>query len=122
MNNYFYAFGILPTDLLGNKIERSKMDYPYSYSPFCYYLNGDIKDATATLYSDRLYQWDSEKYNELCKKHFGDKGQIWSGRSVETTEKFLAEYLDKESVKVIAMIEGCNVSNGYPYWCMYVKY
>lgn len=25
-----------------------------------------------TVYSDRLYQWDYKKYNELCRKHWGE--------------------------------------------------
>ena len=39
-------------------------------SPYIY--NNGI-EPNDTVYSDRLFQWDSKKYNKLCKKHFGDE-------------------------------------------------
>ena len=41
-----------------------------SFNSPCIFDNG--KKAESTVYSDRLFQWDSKKYNKFCKKHFGN--------------------------------------------------
>jgi hypothetical protein len=41
--------------------------------PSCIYDNG-IK-GNQTVYSDRLFQWDSKKHDTLCRKYFGNDGQ-----------------------------------------------
>ena len=51
--------------------------------------NSENKEINDTVYSDRLYQWDYEKYNKLCEKHFGDKGQYFSNRNPKNIENFL---------------------------------
>jgi hypothetical protein len=57
------------------------------------YSNG--KKPTETVYSDRLFQWDTKKHDSLCQKHFGNSGQSWSSRTPEKIESFLSEYLNK---------------------------
>lgn len=69
------------------------------------------------VYSDRLVHWDYNKYNELCIKHFGNRGQYWNNREPEKIEAFLSEYFDKE-VDFIRKKQFENVSNGYPYWLL----
>jgi len=76
------------------------------------------KETTKTVsitYSDRLYQWDFEKYNKLCKKHFGDIAQMWDNRTPEATETFLSEYLD-EKITLTKIIKTIRPDNGYPVW------
>lgn len=70
--------------------------------------------ATETVYSDRLI-WDRKKYDELCRKHFGDESHYWSGRSPEEIELFLTEYAGKK-IKLCKVEKLENKSNGYPYW------
>jgi hypothetical protein len=36
--------------------------------------------------------------------------------SIENLENFLRDYFDNPNLRLIAMMEGCNVSNGYPYY------
>lgn len=103
-------------DLDGNPVERSRASHPYPYSPYVMYRNGGNEEIKTCVYSDRLFQWDSKKYNELCEKHFGNTGQHFSSRSPDTIEKFLKDYMDDQSLKLIVIQEGANMSSGYPYW------
>jgi len=76
--------------------------------------------STDTVYSDRLYQWDPEKYNELCKKHFGNMGQYWSNRKPKLIEAFLCDYIGKPvTLTKVELTE--NVSTGYPIWIFFYK-
>lgn len=90
--------------------------HPYSYDPFTIWKRQGAA-PNDSVYSDRLLQWDFKKHNELCQKHFGNKGQRWDNRSPELIEKFLQDYLDDPTLSLCEVIEGCNQSNGYPYWC-----
>lgn len=67
------------------------------------------------VYSDRLYQWNPKKYNELRKKHFNDIAQLWDNSDIEKIEDFLSDYFEKK-VKLLKVLRGENQSTGYPYW------
>lgn len=71
---------------------------------------------TDTVYSDRLYQWDSDKHDKLCIKYFGNTWQYWGGRTVYDIELFLREYTGHKSLILCKVEELENQSNGYPYW------
>ena len=58
----------------GNPVERTKDKYPYSYDPFVVWKTEEDVKQNNTVYSDRLKQWDYEKYSGLCQKHFGNQG------------------------------------------------
>lgn len=70
-----------------------------------------------SVYSDRLMQWDFKKHNELCKKHFGNTEQYWNARDPKKIEEFLRDYLGYPALALCEIVEGCNESNGYPWWC-----
>jgi hypothetical protein len=108
-------------DYEGNPVKRTKKDYPYSYDPYVIYRNGKNSDVTDSVYSDRLFQWDPKLYNELSEKHFGNKGQFFSNRNIESIEKFLADYLNFKDLKLIVLMEGANFSSGYPYWVFFFR-
>ena len=112
-NSYFsYDKGI---GINGELIRKSKREYPYSYDAFLQW--GNITDkVNGSAYSDRLRQWDYEKHNEVLMDVFGDKGHYWENRNPEKIEKFLQLYFDKPELKLVRIFEGCNVSNGFPYW------
>ena len=103
-------------DLYGDPVERPKAKYPYSYSPYVQYRNGDNEEITNTVYSDRLYQWDPQKFNSLCRKYFGNTGQSFGTKPNSLIEKFLADYFGNPNLKLIVKMEGANMSSGYPYW------
>lgn len=108
------SFGEL--DEHGNPAERSRHSHPYSYSQFVQWRGGKNSEANGSVYSDRLYQWDHAKHDELCEKHFGDRGQYWHDRAPEKIEAFLRDYEDSPSLKLIYIMQGCNVSSGFPVW------
>jgi|ERR1035437_128025 hypothetical protein len=109
---YFSAY----VDEHGNSIERTKHDFPYSYDGYITWRGGENKEANGTIYSDRLLQQDYQKYNLLSKKHFGNDGQSFSNRSSEQIESFLRDWCDAPELKLIFVMEYCNVSSGYPLW------
>lgn len=99
----------------GNPIERTPETHPYSYDGFITYRNGDNSEIEEDVYSDRMLQWDYEKTRKLMKKYFGEQGDYYSNRPPEKIESFLSEYFNC-NVKLIFIMEYCNVSNGYPLW------
>jgi hypothetical protein len=58
---------------------------------------------------------DWDKHNELCRKHFGNEGQYWHDRPTDKIQAFLSDWVGKPVI-LIALIQYCNVSNGYPHW------
>jgi hypothetical protein len=102
-------------DIKGNPVRKTKYEYPYSYDEFVVWKNNYNKDKSSLVYSDRLHQWNYEKYNRCCKEVWHNEGQYFSQRQPEDIEKFLSKYYDKP-IKLTLIMEGCNVSNGYPYW------
>lgn len=100
----------------GKPVERTKFSHPYSYDGFVLWRGGCNEDANNTVYSDRLLRWDREKHDELCTKHFGNKGQHWEHRKPKKIEAFLRDWTDCPDLKLILVMEYCNQSNGYPCW------
>ncbi len=96
---------------------RTKHCYPYSYDGFVQERCGHNSEANGTIYTDRMLGHDYERTRELISKHFPDKpGDIWSGRSAAAIEGFLREWLGQPELRVILVMEYCNLASGYPYW------
>ncbi len=103
-------------EFLPQNITKSKISHPYTYSPFLIFFDEKVKkEATDTIYSDRLLQWDYEKHNRLCKKHFGNDGQMWHERDSKKIAAFLSDWTNKDIV-LIANIQYVNMSSGFPVW------
>lgn len=102
-------------DINGNPIKRTPSTHPYNYDEYVVWKEKgcDIKNSSA-VYSDRLYQWDSKKFNECCEK-VGQIGQYFHSTSRPKIQEFLSLYFEKE-IKLTAIIQGCNQSSGFPYW------
>ena len=103
-------------DEFGQPVRRTKMSHPYSYDGFVLWRGGANKEATGTIYSDRLLQWDWDKHNRLCEKHFGNKGQLWDNRDPKLIEAFLRDWCEDPGLKLIFIMEYCNQASGYPCW------
>lgn len=96
---------------------KTKTSNPYNYDPYMQYLADDHELMKgSTVYTDRLLQWDYEKTNRLMKKHFGNEGQYWTDRKPEAIEAFLRDWREDQNLQLIAVIEYCNPSSGYPVW------
>ena len=102
----------------GNLVEKDIYSHPYSYDMFL--VDGQFPVANEKdiigIYSDRLYQRDSKRYNELMMKHVGSETQDFSGIPLKKIEAFLREFENMPELNLIRIFQGCNVSNGYPLW------
>lgn len=109
-----YIVRIFGVDEFGKPVKRTKMKYPYSYDGFITFRDGANSEVNCTVYSDRILH--EPRYNELCKKHFGNEGQMFFDRSPKDIEAFLQDFLGYPKLKVIFIMEYCNVSSGFPLW------
>lgn len=103
--------------------QRTPQDHPYSYDP--YFLKGSrasIKGAQQA-YSDRLRSWHSAEAFEAAKAECGIEGHgdyWWRSAGLAQMSAFLTKLTGKDC-KCVGIGEGCNVSNGYPYWIVWWK-
>lgn len=113
---------------------REKWDNPYSYSEYFIFGNRQIvkEKGVQGVYSDRVHEWwydgkkESKAFDKLWKKLVGTR---YAEASAANLSKFFTVYnrilWPKENrnkkVEVVALAEGCNVSNGYPYWIIWYK-
>ena len=121
MNRNIYGDLIEPefVDLDGNEIKRNPFTHPYSYDEFVIWKDETFsKDKNSAVYSDRLYQWDSKKYNKCCEEIFQNQVQRFDQRNPERIEKFLCMYFDTK-IKLTSIVQGCNLSSGFPYWIFF---
>lgn len=119
LNKPFYHN--VSVDLHGNPVKNTKWNCPYSYDAFVVIRNGKNEEIEHTAYSDRMLSWVSYDKWKKCIAKMGDKkAGTFSNNSVEKLEAFLTEY-NGYKCKLIVLMEGCNVSNGYPYWIFFWK-
>lgn len=105
----------------GKPVERGPNEYPYSYDPFVVFKSTTFDKSDSYVYSDRMMQWDRDKFAKACEEVWNNTGQMFHSRTPEEIERFLSIYFDKE-VELTLIMECCNVSNGYPYWMFALKY
>lgn len=108
-------------DEYGNRIERTPMTHPHGYDGYVTHRAGENKEVHSTIYSDRLSQWDYKKTDTLKRKHFGDAGDWWNTREPKAIQAFLSEYFSRP-IKIIFIMQYCNLSSGYPCWRFDVRY
>lgn len=73
--------------------------------------------ANSHTHSDRLWEADAEKYNQVSQKLFGDQSQLWwDSRSPAQVEAFLRDYFDKPALVLVEIQKMYNRSNGGPVW------
>lgn len=102
----------------GQPVERPPHTYKYSYDPYFLYRADTFDPYTMSgEYSDRMYEWDCEKFDRCIMEVWptGNHGQYFSRDRVEDIKKFLDLYFGYP-VTVHGVLQGCNVSSGYPYW------
>lgn len=89
---------------------HTKEQSPYGYSPFYHWRDAQSKKDSAS-YDDRLDQWDRDKWKD-ARSHLHSRFQHCS---VDDLTLMLTKYFGKPTI-CTALAEGCNVSNGYPYY------
>lgn len=111
---------------------KEKWDNPYSYSEFFIFGNRQIikEKGVHGIYSDRVHEWwyqggkEHKQYEKLWMRYVGKR---YENASAEELSKFFTAYNKilwpkqnkNKTVKVVALAEGCNISNGYPYWIIW---
>jgi hypothetical protein len=108
-----------PVDIDGKPVKRTKMSYPYAYDCHVIWRGGPNSEIKHAVYHDRMQQWDWDKF-ERCRKNHLD-GFRFNNADPEKVEAFLREYNDDPGLRLIVIQEGCNVSNGYPYWVFHYR-
>lgn len=74
------------------------------------------EDTVHTMYSDRMLDWDWDKYNALRQKHFGNKGQNWNcSLDPKKIKAFLEDYMG-ESIDGFRNTRFTHLGNGFPVW------
>lgn len=103
-----------PKEFFHGDTPRTPESHPYSYDAFVLHGGKRSKqpEKLQSVYSDRMAQWDRDKYDRACKKLIGRRFNNCTPREVEA---FLTEYFGKEC-KLWRTLEWCNASNGYPFW------
>lgn len=108
----------------GKPIEKTPLSHPYNYESFVVWQKEgfDCKgEFVGAVYSDRLFQWDTKKHDELCMKHFGNRGQYWDKREPEKIEAFLRDYWERPDTELLMVMQGCNQATGYPVWIFFSR-
>lgn len=102
-------------DLDGNPVERTPWSHPYSFSEHVLWKSDDCTKMDHFVYSDRMMSWDWTKFHDSMKQVWQQHGHYFDGDNPADVERFLSLYQEKP-VKLTAILKGCNVSNGYPYY------
>ena len=105
----------------GDPVERTPRTHPYNFDSYVIWKDDNYKEANCSCWSDRLLQWDYKKTRALMKKHFGNEGDYYDDRNPEDVEKFLQDYYDDNSLKLLVIMKGCNHASGYPLWHFWFK-
>lgn len=122
MKNFAFDFGFV--SLYGKPLEKNKFDHPYSYDCYVTWQSPDYErgynfvDGSGLdfIYSDRMLQWDYDKFVRCSNEVWSNSGQVFSTREPAEIEKFLRLYFDNEHIQLVVIGEGANPSSGYPYW------
>ena len=125
MNDYAGAFGMIfgYTGDDGKPVKRTKQTNPYNYDDYVLWDDGSGRGDPKTkvdrrdgAYSDRMMQWDYDKFNRCCQEIFGNQGQYFNNREPAEIEKFLRKYFGKPNLVLVRILESCNQATGYPLW------
>lgn len=108
--------------LSGKPVKRTPQTHPYSYDEFVVFKSKRFDPMDCMVYHDRMLQWNRAAFSKAVREVWPDKphGQMFNGRKPEDINKFLNLYFGKE-VELTAVLQGCNIGNGFPYWVFAYK-
>lgn len=115
----------LYVDQYGNPVNRNRHEWPYSYDAYVTYQKSGYTYESGTQqglhieYHDRMMQWNWEKFHQSMMTVCGKRQQTFKNLSTNQIKEFLELYNDVKEVDLLIVMEGCNVSNGYPYWIFF---
>lgn len=104
-------------DIDGKPVRKNPRNNPYSYDTFVLFRSGDFTKADTMADSDRMQQWDHGAFSSALQAVWPDTAEDKGFRKRKTVdiEQFLNLYF-KRKLRLTALLENCNVSNGSPYW------
>jgi len=99
---------------------RTPEQAPYGYDPYFIWGDQDTVKGADAVYSDRLSQWDYDKNSQCVRDHLptGRNDYAWRTANQKQASAYMTAYYGKP-YRAVAIAEGCNVSNGYPYWIIW---
>jgi hypothetical protein len=100
--NALHFYG--PVDLEGRPVAKTKTSNPYDYDGHVIWRGG---------------RNDSIKFSRCCKAHMD--GIRWDNAPPERVQAFLRDYHGDPGLRLIAIMEWCNPSSGYPVWSLHYK-
>lgn len=110
-------------DLNGNPVKNNPFNSPYSYDEYVLYKSDDfnIEDCSAS-YSDRMLSWNPSKFYDTFNDVWSNASgfNLFDNKMPEDISKFLSKYFN-DNLMLTALIKGCNVSNGNPYYAFFYK-
>lgn len=120
MENSYIMYDSLYLNLKGNPVKRTPITNPYDYDEYVLFKSDKYSNERpySAVYSDRLMQWDYDRFQKCYKETFSKDSQSFYLCDSVTAERFLSLYFNKD-IELVAMLQGCNVSNGNPYWVFY---
>lgn len=114
---------------MDTKGHKSKAEFPYNYDPIVQFMAEmgpeQIEGTTEyTTWSDRLLTYAEDarsKHDDLCVKHFGNRGQYWDQREPQKIQEFLRDYFESTDLLLTKVVEHCNQATGYPCWQFFYR-
>lgn len=103
----------------GTPCERTPQTHPYSYECFVQWRNPSVQFVEGTgngAYSDRMWSWDSDKFDRFHEKVFKNKEQFFGSSQPGRIEAFLRLYFENPTLVLTDVYQDCNRSSGYPLW------
>lgn len=96
---------------------RTVEKYPYAYDFFVQSGPHEMFDKASGCYSDRLRQWSEENWKRGWAEIGVADGDVGGMHSWTTRDasRFLSGYY-RQQIECKQILQGCNVSNGYPLW------
>lgn len=120
MSHYFANYLRYPfVDMNGEPVERTPHTHPYSFDEYVIW-KGEYEKSDEAVYSDRLFQWDSEKYEKCLKEAEEMIGQKLKFDDKNGAETFLSLYFGYKVI-LTAIMRGCNHYDGNRFYIFFYR-
>lgn len=98
---------------------RTPQEYPYSHDEF--YLWRKFKDgdeSVTSAYTDRMREWDAEKYARATKDRMTNYNSVPKSRAA--ADEIVAAYFGPKA-ECVGVAQSMNHSNGYPLGIFFIR-
>ncbi len=107
-------------DIDGNPVSRIPNIYPTFYSEFVVYKSPDFRKSDIATSNIDLINNNNKAFKFAVHKTWNCKikKDLFRNKSFEDLQRFL-DFYSKGRMKLTAVLQGCNVNDGSPYWIFY---